>query len=278
MPARRLAAAILIVMLWGTRLAAQTSPSTSLTLVSAHELSLPGESSSYSLFAAGTEPRFAAAAEPAAEPAPFTASPVVPNNGGGIQTKRIAGLVPNFQAVSADAVVQPLTFKQKFLLANQNTFDYSSFMFVGLQAGIEEATNTYPEFHKGEAGFVRYYWRTFADQSVGTYVTGALLPSLTHEDPRYYTHYHGSFVHRAAYAFSRLWITRNDAGKETFNISEVAGVGVSTAVSGFYYPTQERVSVGQNCMKWASQLLNDGIGNVFEEFWPDINRKFLHER
>jgi hypothetical protein len=276
MPARRVAAAILIVMLWGARLAAQTSPpaSESGAPVSTPDLPQQDESSSDSLFASGSEPKFAAAADPA----PFTVPVPVPNNGGGVQTKRIAGFVPNFQAVSADTVVQPLSFKQKFMLASHSTFDYSSFAFVGLQAGIEEATNTYPEFHKGEAGFARYYWHTFADQAVGNYVTGAILPSLTHEDPRYYTHYHGSFLHRTAYAFSRLWITRNDAGKETFNISEIVGVGVSTGVSGFYYPTQERVGVGENCVKWASQLLNDGIGNVFEEFWPDINRKFLHER
>ena len=280
MAVRKTGAAILLLMLWGSTLAAQTAApdDASASLVSVSQsLPSPGESSSrsYSLFASGAEPRFTAAADPA----PFIASTPVPNNGGGgLQTKRIAGFVPNFQAVSADVVLPPLSFKQKFMLANQNTFDYSSFAFLGLQAGIEEATNTYPEFHKGEAGFVRYYWHTFADQAVGNYVTGAILPAMTHEDPRYYTLYHGSFLHRTVYAFSRLWITRNDAGKETFNISEIVGVGVSTGVSGFYYPTQERVSAGQNCMKWASQLLNDGISNVFEEFWPDINRKFLHER
>jgi hypothetical protein len=48
-------------------------------------------------------------------------------------------------------------------------------------------------------------------------------------------------------------------------------------VSGLYYPRQARVSVGENFTKLAAQLLNDGIGNGFEEFWPDINRKFLHE-
>jgi hypothetical protein len=265
----------MILLLWSATLAAQSPPPASIGTAmqdSSRNSALQSESSSYSLFASGAEPKFTAAGEPAAFIAPG------PNPPGGVQTKRIAGLVPNFQAVSADVALPPLTFKQKFMLANQNTFDYSSFAFVGLQASIEQATNTYPEFHGGEAAFARYYWHTFADQAVGNYVTGAILPALTHEDSRYYTHYHGSFLHRSAYAFSRLWITRNDAGKETFNISEIVGVGISTGVSGFYYPRQERVGLGENCVKWASQLLNDGVGNIFEEFWPDINRKFLHER
>ncbi len=276
MRAQKVAAIVFLLALGGTRLTAQSfaSPTGTTGAAVTREVAMTeSESSSYSysLYAAGGEPRFTAAADPS----PFIAPP---SNAGGVQTKRIAGLVPNFQAVSADVVLPPLSFKKKFVLASQNTFDYSSFMFVGLQAGIEQATNTYPEFHSGEAGFARYYWHTFADQSLGNYVTGAFLPALTHEDPRYYTHYHGSFMHRTAYAFSRLWITRNDAGKETFNISEIVGVGISTGVSGFYYPRQERVGLGENCVKWAAQLLNDGVSNVFEEFWPDINRKFLHER
>ena len=139
-------------------------------------------------------------------------------------------MVPNFSAVSADTYLPPVSLKTKFVLATQNTFDYSSFVFVGIQASIEEATNTYPEFHHGEAAFARYYWHTSADQSVGNYLTGAILPTLTHEDPRYYTLYHGSFLHRAIYAFSRLWITRNDQGRPTFNISEIVGVGLSTGI------------------------------------------------
>lgn len=239
---------------------------------------------SYSVFPAGDAPNFGASpvlasiepVTPASAPAAVPINPG-PDQDGGQQTKRIAGIVPNFQAVSADTYLPPLSFRQKFHLASQNTFDYSSFVFVGLQAEIEEMTNTYPEFGKGEAGFTRYYWRTFTDQSVGNYMSGAILPALTHEDPRYYTLYHGSFFHRSAYAFSRLWVTRNDAGKSTINISEMAGVAITTQISSYYYPAQER-GIEVFASKWLSQLLNDGISNVFEEFWPDINRKFLHER
>jgi hypothetical protein len=239
---------------------------------------------SYSVFPAGAAPNFGAPPV-AALSAPVTpaftpdAAPINPGSSddGGQQTKRIAGIVPNFQAVSADTYLPPLSFGQKFHLATQNTVDYSSFVFVGLQAQIELLTNTYPEFGKGKAGFTRYYWRTFTDQSVGNYMSGAILPALTHEDPRYYTLYHGSFFHRSFYAFSRLWITRNDAGKSTFNISEMGGVAATMQISSYYYPAQER-GIGDFAMKYLSQLLNDGVSNVFEEFWPDINRKFLHER
>lgn len=196
---------------------------------------------------------------------------------GGRQTKRIIGLIPNFQAVSADTELPPLSFKQKFWLSTQGSFDYSSFAFVGIQAGVEQAFNTYPEFHSGAAAYGRYYWHTFADQAVGNYIAGTILPTITREDPRYYTLYHGTFFHRTIYALSRVVITRKDSGERTFNYSEILGNGIATEVSSRYYPHQERDGEGEFCERWISQILNDGISNVFEEFWPDINRKFFHQ-
>ncbi len=147
---------------------------------------------------------------------------------------------------------------------------------MGIQAGIEQATNTYPEFHQGAAGFARYYWHTFADATVENYLTGAILPVVTHEDPRYYTLYRGGFLHRTGYAVSRLWITKNDAGARRFNFSEILGSGVATQISIRYYPRQERGGAADTFERWASSLLNDGVGNIFQEFWPDIHQKFFH--
>jgi hypothetical protein len=193
----------------------------------------------------------------------------------GQQTKRILGLAPNFTAVSANTQPPPLSVRRKFWLATQSSFDYSSFIAIGFEAGIELATNTYPEFHEGAAGYGRYYWHSFADAGIENYLTGAIAPAITHEDPRYYTLYQGGFLHRTAYAFSRLWITRKDDGSRTYNYSEVLGSGIATVVSSRYYPIEER-KTNQVLERWGSQLLSDGIGNVFQEFWPDIHQKFFH--
>ncbi|SPF35052.1 conserved hypothetical protein [Candidatus Sulfotelmatobacter kueseliae] len=185
------------------------------------------------------------------------------------------GIQPNFQAVSAGAVLPPLSVKQKFWLATQGSFDYSSFISVGIQAGVEQATKTYPEFRQGAVGYGRYYWHTLADSGIENYLAGAILPAMTHEDPRYYTLYRGGFFRRTNYAFSRLWITKKDRGSRTFNFSEIFGSGVATEISSRYYPPRER-EASEILERWASQVLNDGVGNVFTEFWPDIHKKFFH--
>lgn len=187
------------------------------------------------------------------------------------QSKRILWIIPNYRTVSTDTQLPPLTFKNKIWLATQDSFDYSSFALAGIVAGIGQTRNSLPEFHQGAAAYGRYYWHSFADQAVGNYLTEAIVPAATREDPRYYTLGHGNLFHRAGYSVTRLLITRTDSGGSSFNFSEIAGNGAAAAISNLYYPAQERTwtKTGQ---KWVTQIAIDGVFNVFKEFWPDINR------
>src|SRR5215471_21556689 len=191
------------------------------------------------------------------------------------QPKRILGIIPNYRAVSANTQLPPLALKDKFWLATQDSFDYTSFILAGMLAGVGQARNSTPEFRQGAAGFGRYYWHSFADQAVGNYLTEAIVPAVTREDPRYYTRGHGGFFRRTGYALSRLLITRTDSGGRTFNFSEIIGNGAGAGVSNLYYPQQERTwtKTGQ---KWLLQVGIDGVFNVAKEFWPDIDRAVFH--
>ncbi len=203
-------------------------------------------------------------------------APEVQGESEGQQSKRILGVIPNYRAVSADKDVPPLSGKGKFVLATQDSFDYSSVLVAGFMAGIAQAKDSYPEFRQGAAGFGRYYWHSFADQAVGNYFTEFLVPAITHEDPRYYTRFHGGFFPRTAYAISRLFVTRTDSGGETFNFSEIIGNGAGAGVSDLYYPRSERTwtKTGQ---KWMTQVALDGFFNVLKEFWPDIRHSMLRK-
>lgn len=190
----------------------------------------------------------------------------------GKQSSRILGVIPNYRAVSADAHLPPLTVGGKFKLATQDSFDYSSVLVAAFTAGISQARNQTPEFHQGAAGYGRYFWHSFADQAVGNYFTEFIVPIATHEDPRYYTSYHGGIFKRTGYSISRLFVTRTDSGGESFNFSEIIGNGAGAGISNLYYPRQERTwtKTGQ---KWATQVGLDGIFNVMKEFWPDVRQK-----
>jgi hypothetical protein len=187
------------------------------------------------------------------------------------QPKRILWIVPNYRAVSANTQLPRLALKDKFWLATQDSFDYSSFIVAGMFAGASQARNSTPEFRQGAAGYGRYYWHSLADQAVGNYFTEAIVPAATREDPRYYTLGHGGFFRRTGYAVSRLLVTRTDSGGRTFNFSEIIGNGAGAGVSDLYYPRPERTwtKTGQ---KWVTQVGLDGVFNILKEFWPDIDR------
>ena len=189
------------------------------------------------------------------------------------QTKRILGIIPNFRSVSAGVTLPPQTPKEKFMTGLSDSFDYSAFIFVGIQAGIAQATDSYPAFHQGAAGYARYYWHTFADQADENLLVESILPTVLHEDSRYYTLGHGGFLKRSVYAASRVAITRKDSGGETVNVSEIVGAGASAGISSAYYPGQYYTwtKTGQ---RWLTNIILDGATLYVKEFWPDINKKF----
>ena len=186
------------------------------------------------------------------------------------QPKRILGIIPNYRSVSADTQLPPLSPWSKFKLATQDSFDYSSFIFAGMLAGVAHASGSVPQFGQGAPGYGRYYWHSLADEINGNYLTEFLMPVLTHEDPRYYTRGHGTFLHRTGYALSRLVITKTDSDHQTFNVSEILGNGLGAAVSDLYYPGEERTWI-KTRQKWTLQITLDGVSNVVKEFWPNIS-------
>lgn len=195
----------------------------------------------------------------------------------GGQTKRMFWVVPNFAAVSANKQLPPLSAREKFSLAMHDSADYSSFTWAGILAAQALALNADPELGDGIKGYGRYYWRTFADGMSGAYFTEAIVPALTHEDPRYYTMGRGGFFRRTGYALSRVFLTKTDSGGTSFNWSEVAGNGLEASLSNVYYPPQER-GLSQTARNWGTQMESAALNNIVKEFWPDIRRKIFRRK
>jgi hypothetical protein len=191
------------------------------------------------------------------------------------QPKRILGIMPNYRAVSAGAIPPPPTPKQAFRIATQNSFDYSSFLFVGITSLLAESTNAHPQLGKGVAGYGRYYWRGFVDKTDGNYLVIFALPTVLHEDERYYAKGEGGFWKRGIYAASRILITPDYHGQNAFNASEVFGRAIAQGISTTYYPSHDR-TLGAISVKYGYAMGRDALTNVFREFWPDIAMHALH--
>lgn len=211
-------------------------------------------------------------AQTAAAPAPAD-----PQNASPKQTKRILYIVPNFRSVSADVKLPPMSPKEKFKLVIDDTFDYSSFIEVGILAGVADWHKSEASFGHGAVAYGRYYWHGLADSINGNFMTEFLVPVALHEDPRYYTLGHSGFIKRTVYSVSRLAITRSDSGRATPNLAEIVGNGAASGIANFYYPSVDRTwtKTGQ---RWALQVGVDGVSNLAKEFWPDINAKLFRNK
>ncbi len=183
--------------------------------------------------------------------------------------------MPNYRAVSAGVRPPPPTPREAFKIATEDSFDYSAFVFVGITSLMAEGFDDHPQLGKGIPGFWRYYWRGYLDKSDGNYWVVWALPTVTHEDERYYSKGGGSILGRGVYAASRVLITPNYAGKSTFNASEILGRGIANAISLTYYPSKTQ-TVGGFTSKYAYAVGRDALTDVFREFWPDINAHLLH--
>jgi hypothetical protein len=192
------------------------------------------------------------------------------------QTSRMLWIVPNFAAVSPGVKFTPMTPKQKFWMATEDSFDYSSFVWTGVLAFQSYELTQYPELGTGDVAYGRYYWRGLLDGVSNSYFSEAIVPVLTHEDARYFTLGHGGFFKRLGYALTRVVVTYDDSGHNTFNCGEVCGDFASAAVSTVYYPPQERgiVKISEG---WGTQLESAALNNIAKEFWPDIRRYLFHK-
>jgi hypothetical protein len=193
------------------------------------------------------------------------------------QPKRILGFMPNFRSVSNGAVVHPPGWKYNFKIATRQAFDYSSFIFLGITSLSAEGINSHPVLGKGADGFYAYTWRGLLDKTDGTYIGAWFLPSLLHEDTRYYAMGNRRSVPvRVLYIMSRQVVTRTYGEHQTPNIAGLGGKVLTQLVSRQYYPTGA-TSFSVLATKFAYSAMRDMAFTSIREFYPDIAAHYVRK-
>ena len=180
------------------------------------------------------------------------------------ETQRIGGILPNYYVVY-DAHPQPLTKKLKFELAWRSVVDPANVGFVAVVAGFEQAGNEFPEYGRGVSGYGKRFGAGMADATVGTLLTGSVLPVVFRQDPRYYYKGTGSTTSRTWYALKTTVVCKGDNGRWQPAYANVLGSFGASAVSGLYYPGGERSGM-LALENGLSALAFDGFANVMQEF------------
>lgn len=178
-------------------------------------------------------------------------------------SSRLFGVLPNPSTIEPETPYAPITTRQSFAFATEESFDKAVYPFVGVVAflGVGQPTERYG----------KRYAKSFADNTVGNYMVTAVLPTAFGQDPRYFVRGSGNVFGRIGYAATRSVVTRSRDGRTQFNVSEIGGNVMAAIVSDLYYPPGERGS-RTLLARAASQVMWDTISFECKEFWPDIRR------
>jgi hypothetical protein len=187
------------------------------------------------------------------------------------ESKHLFWVIPNYRTSPGLTNYRPLTVRQKFNVAAQDSWDRGTLALAAIFGAENQLTNSNRAFGQGAAGFGRYSGAAYGDFVVGNYMTEAVFPSLLHQDPRYFTRGTGGAWSRLGYSIGQTFRTHNDSGQSQFNYSEWLGNSAAVAISNAYYADNRNAR--DNISQLGVQIGIDTAVNVMKEFYPDIVRK-----
>jgi hypothetical protein len=181
------------------------------------------------------------------------------------EKQRVLGVFPNFY-VSYERDAVPLSASQKFHLALRMSLDPTTFATAALTAGVEQSQNDFSGYGQGALGYARRFGASYGDGFTSTLISGAILPSILHQDPRYLYKGVGSIRSRALYAIASVVICRGDNGHWQPNYSNVFGNLASAGISNIYYPSTDRNGARLTIDNSLLVTSSGAIGALLEEF------------
>ena len=193
------------------------------------------------------------------------------------EKQRLLGVMPQFQVVMNGQAV-PLSGKQKWNLALHSAIDpfYIGWAFV-IGGGWGEIVDSNSGYGWGPKGYFDRVGANYADNVDGALIGNAVLPTLLHQDPRYFRMGTGSFGRRFVHAALSTVVCHGDNGKNQANVSNVMGNFISGAISNAYYPANER-GIGLTLENGLSVTLFGALGGQILEFGPDLQRLVVHKK
>lgn len=180
------------------------------------------------------------------------------------EQQRVLGFLPDFYTSYIWTAV-PMTPKLKFQLGLRSMIDPITFLVTAGLAGVEQQHNTFPGYGRGAEGYAKRFGAAYADTMSTRMISRAILPTVFHQDPRYFYHGSGSVLSRTLYAIEGSVVTRGDNGQLQPNYSQLVGSFAAAGLSNLYRAPGDR-QMGLTFRDGLIIMATDSIENVFREF------------
>jgi hypothetical protein len=167
---------------------------------------------------------------------------------------------------------KPLRAPQKLELFADQSIAPSRMLSSLAGAGISQAADTLHGYGQGGEGYAKRFGSSMASAASDHFFGTFLLPSMLHDDPRYFVKLHAGLGGRVGYAMSRLVVTRKDGGESAVNWPGIIAPLLAESLANSYLPTNERTA-GRTFRRYGVRLGLTAVGNLAKEYWPTIFRK-----
>lgn len=180
--------------------------------------------------------------------------------------KRGVNLFPSLDVVpQSTEPVAPLRARQKFELAFRTTASFSSLVRAEISTAWDHGLGVGPFYGPGAEGYAQLYGYNAANLSSGFLFVDALVPSIAHQDPRYFRKGEGPVKSRVWWALRSEFVAFSDRGKPMPNYGNMVGLGMSSLLSDAYLPSRN-VSVGNTFQAYGIKIGTTWGFNIFHEY------------
>jgi hypothetical protein len=181
------------------------------------------------------------------------------------EKQRVFGIIPNFY-VSYEKDPAPMNTRQKMGLAWKSTVDPLTIAGVAFIAGLQQANNSFSGYGQGAQGYAKRFGATYADVAISTFLTGAVLPAVFKQDPRYFYQGTGTIHSRLVHAVASSVMTRGDNRRWQPNYSNIIGSFATGGISNLYYPASDRNGAMLTVETALLHIAESAGANIFQEF------------
>jgi hypothetical protein len=168
-----------------------------------------------------------------------------------------------------------LSSGQKFQLFVDNSISLNALATAAAGSAISQADNSPTGFGQGWDAYAKRFGSSMGRQASSEFFGTFMLASVLHQDPRFYPEANPSFGQAVKYSVQRIFVTRNDDGRDVANWSGLVGPAMAEGLANVYWPERNR-TVGDTLMRYGLDIATRAGGNLLREYWPVFYGKVRH--
>ena len=166
---------------------------------------------------------------------------------------------------------QRLTSMDKARIAASDVVDPFNLLTIAATAAITVGSNPQSGYGPGLKGWGKNSLTLLTEDMTGSFFVTYAVPSLTHQDPRYYRMPGASIPRRIENVIVQPVWARSDKGGHLPNYGMLFGVPAAVALADIYVPGRKQ-GFWPIVETSATAIASAPLDNLIDEFLPDVSK------